>query len=493
MAHSIFISYSDKDKALADRFLQALEGRGCKCWIAPRDIRPGASYAESILVAIENADSLVLIFTGHSSVSPHVLREVEQAVRLRKSIMPVRCDDAPVSKALDYLLSTVQWISALPKPADTTIDHAAAQIAVAVSSPDQAVQPVPAVSLPVVKPINLPGIGKIAVTVLATIGAAVIAVYAWRGMHAPLSRAGGRENILAAQNGGQVLVSSGANWNGTIDGRVDQIYWFAPSDEAVFGFKNGGAATFSHFQAFIPDSDSHNLRQFEVLVGNDSPTGQFKSIGKFTAKNSRTGANDGYQQFDFPPVTAKFVKVRLLSDYDQNDQRIALYEFRLLGAVTKSGSDGATPGATVTAHGINLLSPENGGAVAFAPNEAWAQTIDDREDQVFWFEPHEEAVYRFRNELPATFATFSLLIPDNDEHNLKEFELLAGNVSPSGQFRSLGKFTAHNARIGAKGYQEFPLPRTTAKYLKVRLLAPFSTTDTRIFLYEFRLYGEPAN
>jgi hypothetical protein len=38
MAHDVFISYSSKDKPVADAVCAGPEGRGIRCWVAPRDI-----------------------------------------------------------------------------------------------------------------------------------------------------------------------------------------------------------------------------------------------------------------------------------------------------------------------------------------------------------------------------------------------------------------------------------------------------------------------
>jgi hypothetical protein len=50
-----FISYASQDKAVADAVCAALESAGVACWIAPRDVTPGAFYAESIVHAIDSA------------------------------------------------------------------------------------------------------------------------------------------------------------------------------------------------------------------------------------------------------------------------------------------------------------------------------------------------------------------------------------------------------------------------------------------------------
>ena len=48
MTHDIFISYSSEDKAIADAVVTAFESNGLRCWVAPRDIKPGADWGDSI-------------------------------------------------------------------------------------------------------------------------------------------------------------------------------------------------------------------------------------------------------------------------------------------------------------------------------------------------------------------------------------------------------------------------------------------------------------
>lgn len=129
MAGHVFISHAHQDRPSAEQLLAALESRGIKCWSVPRDVPPGGSYAESILRGIENSSCFVLVFTQHSNLSPHVLREVERALTLGINIIPVRFDDSGVSKSLDYLLATVHWLSVTAEPRTTAFQHAVEQIA----------------------------------------------------------------------------------------------------------------------------------------------------------------------------------------------------------------------------------------------------------------------------------------------------------------------------------------------------------------------------
>ena len=129
MSNHVFVSHSHKDAPAAALIVEALEKRGVPCWMAPRDVAPGGSYAESILNAIESARCFVLIYSEHSNVSSHVLREVERALKFDLNIVPIRFDDSAPSKSLDYLLATVHWLAIAPDSQDRSIAKAAEQIA----------------------------------------------------------------------------------------------------------------------------------------------------------------------------------------------------------------------------------------------------------------------------------------------------------------------------------------------------------------------------
>lgn len=60
-AHDVFISYSSKDKPVADATVAVLEANGIRCWIAPRDIRPGADWSARQPLRREGTDSKAAI------------------------------------------------------------------------------------------------------------------------------------------------------------------------------------------------------------------------------------------------------------------------------------------------------------------------------------------------------------------------------------------------------------------------------------------------
>jgi TolB-like protein/tetratricopeptide (TPR) repeat protein len=108
----VFISYASQDAPVANAVVGALEGHGIKCWIAPRDVVPGALYADEIVHAINEARVVVLILSEHAVGSPHVGKEIERASSKRRRIVTLRTDSASLPGAFEYFLSESQWIEA---------------------------------------------------------------------------------------------------------------------------------------------------------------------------------------------------------------------------------------------------------------------------------------------------------------------------------------------------------------------------------------------
>jgi len=109
---SVFISYASLDSGIAETACEALEKAGVTCWIAPRDVTPGAFYGDEIVHAIDAAKAIVLILSQNAATSPHVLREVERAASKRHAVISLRIDKAPLPAGLEYFLNTSQWLDA---------------------------------------------------------------------------------------------------------------------------------------------------------------------------------------------------------------------------------------------------------------------------------------------------------------------------------------------------------------------------------------------
>ena len=110
----IFISYSSKDKNVADALCHYLEERGIPCWIAPRDILPGQTWPGAIVQAIRGCSAMVLIYTIEANTSSQVANEVDKAFSCAKTIIPFIVDSTPMNEELGYYLSRKHWLIAYP-------------------------------------------------------------------------------------------------------------------------------------------------------------------------------------------------------------------------------------------------------------------------------------------------------------------------------------------------------------------------------------------
>jgi hypothetical protein len=116
MARDVFISHSAQDKKVAETICGALEEDGIRCWVAPRDVRPGKSFPGEITRAIQQSKVMLLIFSKHSNSSEQVLREIQLGVDCHVPIVRLRIEDITLSDDLRYYLSTPQYLDALTTP-----------------------------------------------------------------------------------------------------------------------------------------------------------------------------------------------------------------------------------------------------------------------------------------------------------------------------------------------------------------------------------------
>ena len=295
-------------------------------------------------------------------------------------------------------------------------------------------------------------------------------------------------DLLSPANGGTLVAAPNDEWAKLSDGKDDRAVTY--TGEGVWSFKDGKPATFDRFEMLIPAADQYNVHQFELLAGDDGPTGQFRSIGVFNTQNTKL-MQSPYQAFTFPPTTAKYLKVSLQTDWGGG--YIAAYDIRLFGTLGEAttGTNAATSGAAATtgaaspAGGIDLLSPANGSTLIAAPNDEWLKLNDGKDDRATTYAG--EGIWGFKDGKPATFDRFEMLIPAADQYNVRQFELLVGDDGPSGAFRSIGVFTTQNTKLMQSPYQAFAFPPVTAKFLKVALQTDWG--GGYIAAYDVRLIG----
>ena len=122
MNHDIFISYSSKQKSIADGVCHYLEENGFKCWMAPRDITVGSEYGDLIEEAIKTSKVVVLVFSQAASISKWVKGEINVAFAEDKPILPFRVDDTEIKGGFRVMLNQMHWIDAFPQYSDRLPD-----------------------------------------------------------------------------------------------------------------------------------------------------------------------------------------------------------------------------------------------------------------------------------------------------------------------------------------------------------------------------------
>lgn len=163
MAGHVFISHGSENRDEATELCAFIEARGVKCWIAPRDVRPGIDYSEELQAAIENAAAFVVLVTDHSNKSPYVRAETEMAFSSHKPIFPVRQADIKPAAGLALFLKIRHWTDAYGKYRDAAMDRLALELQTVVgvnapplSAPAPAAPPLAPAAAPPPKPAPAP-------------------------------------------------------------------------------------------------------------------------------------------------------------------------------------------------------------------------------------------------------------------------------------------------------------------------------------------------
>src|ERR1700681_1671370 len=124
----VFISHAREDQATAAEVCALLEARGVQCWMAPRDVAPGAKWDEAIVAAIQSAHTFLLILSAAANASPYVSNEVNHAFGARKTIFTFRVEDVLPGKSLGFYLARHHWTDGFPPPLAKKVDGVAVAI-----------------------------------------------------------------------------------------------------------------------------------------------------------------------------------------------------------------------------------------------------------------------------------------------------------------------------------------------------------------------------
>jgi hypothetical protein len=121
MSHGVFISYSHKDKPIADGICAKMEADGLRCWIAPRDIRSGEDWPTAIANGIAGSKIMVLVFSQNSNMSADISRELYLAANGKVIIIPFVIENVKPEAGKAYYLGRTHWLDAMNPPTEEQI------------------------------------------------------------------------------------------------------------------------------------------------------------------------------------------------------------------------------------------------------------------------------------------------------------------------------------------------------------------------------------
>lgn len=358
----IFISYASADLDTARVYAEAFEAQGHSVWW-DRTIPPGRVFDEVIQEALNAAGCIVVLWSAASIKSNWVKTEASEALS-RNRLVPVLIDRVlpPIEFKRIQAANLAGWNGETDHPEFAGLMLSIERLLALPSGTQGGPSPVfhdrrAIIARPRGRWVSKAAVAIGAVAVLAAVGAGGYLLGGSSGRTAPVGEtnappsaaqpappanvaaaaasSGPQINLLSAENGGELLAASDESWKLTVDGDVKTYGWISfasvGKSDATFRFADGRAATFDTIAVLIPERSDRNVRQFELLAGNDGPLGRFQSVGVFTAQNMLM-LTAPFQTFTFSPVTAKFAKIRPLSTQGEN-YSMQIYEWQLLGRV----------------------------------------------------------------------------------------------------------------------------------------------------------------
>jgi hypothetical protein len=95
---TIFISHASADLDQATEIYGRLKDKKYPVWMAVHEVKPGASYAETIIKTLDAAKALIVLLSVESVSSAHVKREISLARELKLPIYPIALTDLTTIK-----------------------------------------------------------------------------------------------------------------------------------------------------------------------------------------------------------------------------------------------------------------------------------------------------------------------------------------------------------------------------------------------------------
>lgn len=108
--YDIFISYSRRDSEQVLSVVKRLQESGFTVWVDKDGIESGDAFKSVIVRAIKNSDVFLFFSSKDSNESPWTVKEVNTAVHLKKTIIPVRLDDTDYNDSVLFDLGGLDFV-----------------------------------------------------------------------------------------------------------------------------------------------------------------------------------------------------------------------------------------------------------------------------------------------------------------------------------------------------------------------------------------------
>jgi hypothetical protein len=106
----LFLSYSRKDKALADKVTARLEAAGYGVWLDRESVAGATRWRDEIEQGLKQCDALVFLLSQASLASDEVKKELAAGIEMGKTILPLRLDQAPLLGWFKDRLGAIQQV-----------------------------------------------------------------------------------------------------------------------------------------------------------------------------------------------------------------------------------------------------------------------------------------------------------------------------------------------------------------------------------------------
>ena len=121
MKYDVFISYSRKDKGIADKIIQVLERNKITYFIDRKGISGGRSFPDVIAQAILDSEVVLFLASKKSYESPYTLNEIAFALEKRKQCIPYIIDGSTLPDGLQLTLAATNWRRIEQHPVDSVL------------------------------------------------------------------------------------------------------------------------------------------------------------------------------------------------------------------------------------------------------------------------------------------------------------------------------------------------------------------------------------